>query len=345
MRALKACKRMIDVPDHVKTFRPQVLVLTGTPHFRPALLDFADCITRKMSLLVAGHIICNLDVTTKARRALTQRAVHFFHKRKVEAFYEIKSSKSFSQGAMSLMELSGLGKLKPNMLLIGYKTNWQDCPLDELLEYFRTIHYAFDLHMSVSILRIPGGLDVSSDERAIEEAGDDDVLVTNNRYMENETGIELVIQGTSDRENDSVSMSMPRNASSAQLSNVLKPTVSWFELLAAFKTAGGDSTTSTPRLSRSNYGDLKAENEASVELGQTKAAADEKSKSITLPVSDQQQKAADSLAVKSDESDQAGSFYINVPSDRTGQTGDQCEAVIRRNMFKVKQKKGTIDVW
>ena len=250
---------------------------------------------------------------------------------------------------MALMELSGLGKLKPNMLLIGYKTNWQDCPLDELLEYFRTIHSAFDLHMSVSILRIPGGLDVSSDERAIEEAGDDDVLITNSKYFENEAGIELVIHGTGDQHD---SLSMPRNASSAQLSNVLKPTVSWFELLAAFKTAGGDSTTSTPRLSRSNYGDLKAgENETSIELGQTQAGAAEKSKSITLPVSEQQQKAADSLAVKSD--DQAGSFYINVPSDRTGHAGDQtgdqagepCEAVIRRNMFKVKQKKGTIDVW
>ena len=339
MRALKACKRMIDVPDHVKTFRPQILVLTGTPHFRPALLDFADCITRKMSLLVAGHIICNLDVTTKARRALTQRAVSYFHKRKVDAFYEIKSSRSFSQGALALMELSGLGKLKPNMLLIGYKTNWQDCPLDELLEYFRTIHHAFDLHMSVAILRIPGGLDVSSDERALQEVGDDDVLITN-KYGENEAGIELIIQGTSDRETDSVCI--PRNASSAQLSNVLRPTVSWFELLAAFKTAGGDSTTSTPRLSRSNYGDLKAgDNETSIELGQSAQAGGEKSKSITLPVSEHQQKAADSLAAKPD--DQVGSFFINVPSDRPA--GDQSEAVIRRNMFKVKQKKGTIDVW
>lgn len=139
MRALKACKRMIDVPDHVKTFRPQILCLTGTPAFRPALLDFADCVTRKMSLLVAGHIISNLDVNTKTRRALTQRAVKFFHKRKVDSFYEIKTENSFSQGAKALMELSGLGKLRPNLLLIGYKQNWLDCPLDDLLEYFKTI--------------------------------------------------------------------------------------------------------------------------------------------------------------------------------------------------------------
>ena len=85
-------------------------MLTGIPSFRPALLDFADCITRKMSLLVVGHIICNLEVTTKARRALTQRAVRFFHRRKVDAFYEIKTGNSFSEGAFALMELAGLGK-------------------------------------------------------------------------------------------------------------------------------------------------------------------------------------------------------------------------------------------
>lgn len=193
----------------------EILVLTGTPSFRPALLDFADCVTRKMSLLISGHIICNLDVTTKARRALTQRAVKYFQTRKIDAFYEIKASRSFSEGAHALMELSGLGKLKPNVLLIGYKSNWQDCPLDELLEYFRVIHYAFDLHMSVAILRIPGGLDVSEYDAAIEEF-DDDGLVTK-QYLENKAGIELIVQGTSDRETDSVNI--PRNASSAQLSN------------------------------------------------------------------------------------------------------------------------------
>lgn len=117
---------------------------------------------------------------------------------------------------------------------------------------------------------------------------------------------------------------------------MLRPTVSWFELLAAFKTAGGDnSTTSTPRLSRSNYGDLKGkdDNETSIELGQT----NDVEKSTKLPVSEQ--KTFDSLAAKSDEN-QVGSFYINVPSDK--QVGPS-EAVIRRNMFKVKQKKGTID--
>jgi len=200
----------------------------------------------------------------------------------------------------------------------------------------KVIHYAFDLHMSVSILRVPDGLDVSEYEREI-EFGDDGRPISK-QFSENEAGIELIVQGTSDREQDSINI--PRNASSAQLSNVLKPTVSWFELLAAFKTAGGDSNTSTPRLSRSNYGELKADNETSIEMSRTSDDA-EKSKSINLPVLDQ--KTLDSIAAKSNDEIPAGSIFINVPSDK--QPIDADELSIRRNIFKVKQKKGYIDCW
>lgn len=44
-----------------------------------------------------------------------------------------------SEGAASLMQLSGLGKMKPNMLLMGYKRDWSDCPKDDLDAYFSTI--------------------------------------------------------------------------------------------------------------------------------------------------------------------------------------------------------------
>ena len=38
-------------------FRPQVLVLTGFPCVRPELLYFVNALTKKISLMVCGHII------------------------------------------------------------------------------------------------------------------------------------------------------------------------------------------------------------------------------------------------------------------------------------------------
>lgn len=48
---------LIRVEDHVKNFRPQLLVLTGMASARPSLIDFAHLITKNLSLLVCGNII------------------------------------------------------------------------------------------------------------------------------------------------------------------------------------------------------------------------------------------------------------------------------------------------
>jgi hypothetical protein len=37
--------------------RPQILVLTGNPPFRPPLVDFAYCIAKGIGLIVCGHVV------------------------------------------------------------------------------------------------------------------------------------------------------------------------------------------------------------------------------------------------------------------------------------------------
>jgi hypothetical protein len=37
--------------------RPQILVLTGNPSFRPPLVDFAHCIAKGIGLIVCGHVV------------------------------------------------------------------------------------------------------------------------------------------------------------------------------------------------------------------------------------------------------------------------------------------------
>lgn len=128
------------VPDHVKTYRPQILLLCGRPSARTALLDFAHCLTKKVSLLICGHVEKG-PVNQRNRHNLINKTNAYFRKRKMNSFYEIKEDRSFSSGAKSLMELVGIGKLRPNVVLMGFKSDWQDSSSDEVLEYFRTIQY------------------------------------------------------------------------------------------------------------------------------------------------------------------------------------------------------------
>jgi hypothetical protein len=57
----------------------------------------------------------------------------------VKAFFNIVEDDSFEAGSQALMQISGLGKLRPNMILMGYKGNWRTCDREELKQYFNVI--------------------------------------------------------------------------------------------------------------------------------------------------------------------------------------------------------------
>ena len=57
LNALNNSYSLNEKKDHVKTYRPKILLMAGNPAHRKPLIDFANLITKKMSLLVCGHIL------------------------------------------------------------------------------------------------------------------------------------------------------------------------------------------------------------------------------------------------------------------------------------------------
>lgn len=60
-------------------------------------------------------------------------------KRNVKAFVNLVQEANFFQGVRSLIQASGIGKLKPNVVMLGFKNNWTNVEQDEILDYFKTI--------------------------------------------------------------------------------------------------------------------------------------------------------------------------------------------------------------
>ena len=58
------------------------------------------------------------------------------------------------------MQTVGVGKLSPNMMLIGFQDKWLTSP-QESQDYFKILQVAFDQHLSVGIFRIRDGCNVS----------------------------------------------------------------------------------------------------------------------------------------------------------------------------------------
>ncbi|XP_050520398.1 solute carrier family 12 member 3 isoform X2 [Daktulosphaira vitifoliae] len=160
-QALISVHSLIRVEDHVKNFRPQLLVLTGMPSARPPLTDFAHLITKNLSLLVCGNMI-KTPTSQKLLEIYSKRATNWLCYHKIKGFYVQIDGTNFDDGAKSLMQTVGLGKLKPNIIMLGYKANWFKCSTKDLNMYFNVLHKALDIHMGVCILRVKSGLNYSN---------------------------------------------------------------------------------------------------------------------------------------------------------------------------------------
>ncbi|KAL5005442.1 hypothetical protein ScPMuIL_018898 [Solemya velum] len=179
--ALQATLKLVSVEEHVKNFRPQILVLTGLPSHRPALVDFVNSFTKKTSLMISGHIIVgkqsdNVKDLNKYRSGIVNS---WFHHRRVKSFYSVATAKSFRRGVQALTQNTGVGKLKPNILIMGFKANWKTSNPKEVEDYFYVIHDCFDIQYGVGIFRMKEGLDCGMDinetirSEKYQEFGDD----------------------------------------------------------------------------------------------------------------------------------------------------------------------------
>jgi len=159
MSAMNTTQQLTDNPDHVKTFRPKILVLTGNPAHRPSLVDFANIITKKISLLICGHVLKEEGPVNIAN--LKDGMQQWLKDHNIKGYYSVAQNKELNVGAKSCMTIAGLGKLSPNMVMMGFKANWRD-DLVGLNDYLEVMYTAFDLHYSFAILRCKEGLDFSS---------------------------------------------------------------------------------------------------------------------------------------------------------------------------------------
>ncbi|VEN49210.1 unnamed protein product [Callosobruchus maculatus] len=158
--ALTTTQRLNNIDEHVKNYKPQILLLCSGPYVRPALLDFANLITKRHSLLIIGDVV-NKQLDYKIRAAMINKAYKYLKINKMKAFYSLVDNVSFEAGSKALLQTVGIGKLSPNVVMMGYKNDWMSCHKQELNMYFNVLHAAFDNRMSVTILRVPGGLDHS----------------------------------------------------------------------------------------------------------------------------------------------------------------------------------------
>ena len=122
---------MLDVrKDHVKFWRPQILLLISNPRHNCALIQFVNSL-KKSGLYILGHVHVNdeeLDDTFDKDPSVTEANnwLKLVDHLDVKAFTEITVAKSIREGSQQLARISGLGAMKPNTVILGFGTKAED---------------------------------------------------------------------------------------------------------------------------------------------------------------------------------------------------------------------------
>ncbi|XP_075289690.1 solute carrier family 12 member 3 isoform X2 [Opisthocomus hoazin] len=160
--ALNYSVGLSDVDEHIKNYRPQCLVLTGPPNFRPALVDFVGTFTKNLSLMLCGNVLIGpRKQKMPESQLMADGHTKWLRKRKIKAFYTDVVAEDLRSGVQMLIQAAGLGKMRPNILALGYKRNWRTASPQSLEDYVGILHDAFDFKYGVCLMRMKDGLNVS----------------------------------------------------------------------------------------------------------------------------------------------------------------------------------------
>ncbi|NXQ67971.1 S12A3 protein, partial [Quiscalus mexicanus] len=170
--ALNYSVGLSEVDEHIKNYRQGqliaalgmegCLVLTGPPNFRPALVDFVGTFTKNLSLMLCGNVLIGpWKQKMPESRLMADGHTKWLMKRKIKAFYTDVVAEDLRSGVQMLIQAAGLGKMRPNILVLGYKRNWRTASPQSLEDYVGILHDAFDFKYGVCLMRMKEGLNVS----------------------------------------------------------------------------------------------------------------------------------------------------------------------------------------
>lgn len=107
--------------EHVKFWRPQILLLVNDPRRQYKLIQFCNSL-KKGGLFVLGHVIVSNDfgeAVPEARRQ-QQSWTKYIDFSRIKAFVNIAISPSVEWGARNLVLGAGLGGMRPNIVVMGF---------------------------------------------------------------------------------------------------------------------------------------------------------------------------------------------------------------------------------
>ncbi len=118
-----AIQRLNRLKPDERTWRPNILVLSGSPKSRWHLVQMAHSLARNSSALTVASILPIVDWSAEKVQAMEESMREYLEKREVDAMVKILPAPDRLTGAKSLVRAYGYGPLTPNTILFGETEN------------------------------------------------------------------------------------------------------------------------------------------------------------------------------------------------------------------------------
>ncbi len=147
---------------HPKNWRPIILALSGASWERPHLAVYGHWFTAGHGVLTLGYVIQG-EVENRLERLVSQERIlySFIQDQKLEAFPAVVVAPTIPAGMESLVQIHGLGALRPNTVLIGWPTDPR-----KVAAFSATLRSIASLERSVVAMRF-GESALEGDSRAV----------------------------------------------------------------------------------------------------------------------------------------------------------------------------------
>ncbi|VGO22646.1 amino acid permease [Pontiella sulfatireligans] len=148
-------------PDE-RTWKPNILALSGSPKSRWHLVEMAHALTQHSSALTVASILPVEDWSAEKVQSMESSMHDYLEKREVDAMVKIFPSPDMLTGAKSLVRAYGYGPLVPNTILLGDTEN-----RSSFIEFAELIQLVYRTRRNLIMLRES---DVTVDEDADRKA-------------------------------------------------------------------------------------------------------------------------------------------------------------------------------
>lgn len=109
-------------PEHIKFWRPQIILLINNPRKQTRLIQFCNSM-KKGGLYILGHVIVTDDFSAGVTEAKLQQAAwskYISEFSRIKAFVQLTMSPTITWGVRNLILSAGLGGMRPNIAVIGF---------------------------------------------------------------------------------------------------------------------------------------------------------------------------------------------------------------------------------